>query len=192
MMGVEAIAGLLGLVALACFIQGPWQAYCTDKARQALFAKRAELFYIACANDVSFDSDVYIMVRKHIEGLIRFAHHLTWARFVLLLPFVGRLDLGNAPNASKEIAKISNEQIRRSVQDIYDKSGLIMIEMIIYKSPTLFALLSLARVIFRGAKGCIKALGGGSSRMHKLTMHVVQLMQRTQVIIRVGADSTPY
>ena len=53
----EALVGLVTLAALLCLFYGPWQALCTDLSRQFIFEGRDQLFDMALAGRLDFDSD---------------------------------------------------------------------------------------------------------------------------------------
>ena len=60
-----------------------FRTYRTDALRDRLFAVRQELFDYADGGGVGFDEPAYTKLRGLLNSLIRFAHHLTFTRFLL-------------------------------------------------------------------------------------------------------------
>src|SRR5882762_1469504 len=79
---IDAILALLALIGLVCLFYGPWQSLCTDLARQIIFERRDKLFDLALAGRINFDSETYRAARKTMNGMIRFAHEITWVDMV--------------------------------------------------------------------------------------------------------------
>jgi len=114
-MAVEAIAGILTVLALAVVFYGPWQWICTDMARQKAFEKRDAIFDIAARGDLAFDSREYRTIRHALEKTIRYAHTLTLPYFFYVW-FAYRIDGRNAKTELfSSIEAIENDAIRREV-----------------------------------------------------------------------------
>lgn len=79
---VSVVLAALGLF-LAIFY-GPWQTLCIDWARQRMFEARDRVFDAARRGDIPFDSTEYRECRLTIERMIRFSHHLSWPRLILM------------------------------------------------------------------------------------------------------------
>ena len=84
MAAANAVISLLALALFVCLFYGPWQAVCTDWARQILFEKRDKLFDMAMAGKLHFASEEYKSIRRMLESMIRFAHHLTWPKLLFI------------------------------------------------------------------------------------------------------------
>src|SRR5256714_10642387 len=78
----------IGLSLLALWIGFFWlyRDYAIDRYRQRLFALRDEVWDFAAAGRVGFNDAAYRLVRDRLNGLIRFAHLLsfTWVVAVLV------------------------------------------------------------------------------------------------------------
>jgi hypothetical protein len=70
------------VLAWAIYFYG-WKAYRLDRFRQDLFALRDELFDTAARGEVAFDDPAYTTLRALINSMIRFAHRVTFSRWVL-------------------------------------------------------------------------------------------------------------
>ncbi len=71
-----ALGALWGLVFL-------FRAYRVEALRDRLFAVRQKLFDYANSGGVEFSDPAYAKLRRLINSLIRFAHHVTFPRFAL-------------------------------------------------------------------------------------------------------------
>lgn len=136
MIYADAIAGLFAFSLFIVFFYGPWQQTVTDVARQVVFEQRDAVFDMASAGTMDFDSDEYKSVRKSFNQFIRFAHDLTWVRFVALYP-VG----DSEPSAvSKALGKIENQETRKQVARHLRRARLAIMTMMVFKSlPLLIA-----------------------------------------------------
>lgn len=56
-----------------------------DSLRDRLFGLRHELFMVAASNRISFDDPTYKVLRDLINGMIRFAHKLSFGRLFLAM-----------------------------------------------------------------------------------------------------------
>ena len=55
-----------------------------DALRHQLFVVRGELFDYALSNGLAFDDSAYVMLRSSINSMLRFAHKVSFARFLVL------------------------------------------------------------------------------------------------------------
>lgn len=80
----DAVVSLLGILAIAAIVYGPWQAVWCDIGRQMVFERRDAIFDLAASDKLSFKSVEYRKIRSSLESLIRFAHDLTLLHFLFL------------------------------------------------------------------------------------------------------------
>lgn len=71
---------LLWFLLFFCF-----RSYRLDFVRDQLFQVRNELFDYAATGAISFDAPAYWMLRQRLNGLLRFAHTMTFVRLVIAL-----------------------------------------------------------------------------------------------------------
>jgi hypothetical protein len=155
----DALAGLFALTLLGIVFYGPWQETATDIARQFVFERRDEIFDLAKAGKLGFDSPEYRIIRESLNQLIRFAHELTLPRFVFLMCSLSADELNRASDLSKAIAGIEDRETRREVERIVKDARSIMILMLGMKSSML-VVVALAAVIpaLIGGLGKIRTL----------------------------------
>jgi len=80
----DALISFLALVSILLVFYGPWQGVCADYARQVVFEKRDKLFDYAREGRIDFNSQEYKAIRSGLETSIRFAHDITFIRFIYL------------------------------------------------------------------------------------------------------------
>lgn len=134
----DAIAGLVAFSLLLLFFFGPWQQTATDFARQIVFERRDQWFDVARAGHIDFNSAEYRQVRDALNALIRFAHELTFTRFVLAIA-AGETD--GPSESSKAIGRITDQYAQVEARRIMVEARSAMFAMIALKSP-LFLLVS--------------------------------------------------
>ncbi|MGZ5887742.1 MAG: hypothetical protein ACXWKI_12445, partial [Ramlibacter sp.] len=76
-----ALQALFSLFALAVLVLYLYNGYRVDVLRQELFEIRDSLFDEAAAGRIDFESHAYRATRLVLNGLLRFAHQLSLARF---------------------------------------------------------------------------------------------------------------
>ena len=136
---VQAIEGIISLVALVVLIFGPLQWVCTDAARQHLFHLRDQLFDLARAGKLEFASDDYRLLRSAFDKQIRFAHLLTFFRFVMLIRTAKRLT--TVPRSIDEaISRIADSETRAEVRRLVTQMNQTVVLMLVAKSPILWIL----------------------------------------------------
>jgi hypothetical protein len=137
MPAADALIGLALLVLFFVVFYGPWQGVCTDLARQLIFERRDRLFDLAADGKLSFHSEQYRSLRAGLEGLIRFAHELTWPQLLLLQIMHKRYE-GAVPAAGlttdQAIAKIDDPETKKEVQKLLSDSISCLLLMMMLKS----------------------------------------------------------
>src|SRR5271169_5718257 len=137
MIATNALVTLALLLLIGALLYGPWQAVCTDYARQIVFEKRDAIFDLACDGKLSFNSAEYRTIRALIEKNIRFAHELTLPSFFV---FWATLMLRNhkirKPEIQIAIDNIEDSETREHVRDLVEQAIDALIIMMIAKSPT--------------------------------------------------------
>jgi hypothetical protein len=138
----QALIGLGSLAALLAILYGPWQAICTDIARQIVFEKRDAIFDLAHSGKLSFNSREYGTIRSSLQASIRFSHELTLPRFLVMAAVL--FARGNRPednDLSRAIKQISDATTRGQVEGLVRQAHRTLITMMFVKSPVMLLLL---------------------------------------------------
>jgi hypothetical protein len=166
----QALIGLGSLAALLVILYGPWQAICTDIARQIVFEKRDAIFDLAQSGKLSFSSREYGVIRSSLQASIRFAHELTLPRFLVMAAVL--FARGNRPEQSelsRAIKQITDPTTRDQVESLVRQAHRTLIKMMLAKSPVLMLLLLPLLLIialmilprFRDAANAMERRAGG-------------------------------
>jgi len=140
---------LLGLTALWLLVFKFSSDYRVDALRDRLFALREKLFDYAAQGNVSFDDPAYARLRMLINGLIRFAHRLTFTRFVMGLLFRAWRD---QPCDKKTIAEWHDAlaalppDANRELKQIHSSAMVLVVRHLVTGSPIMLSLLALFSV----------------------------------------------
>lgn len=133
---LDALLLIVSLGVFIAIIYGPWQTFCVDRARQEIFEARAKLFVLAASGQISFESPEYRELRSGLEGLIRFAHKITWLRILLIRPVVRKIS-GQSP-ISIAISQIADEEVRSVVSQEVARAQRAIVVLFLARSPVLW------------------------------------------------------
>jgi hypothetical protein len=138
----DTIVSLATLTALLVLFYGPWQSVCTDISRQFIFERRDKLFDMAIAGRLSFDSEAYRATRRTLNGMLRFAHTITWQELVIGFYFIQKTR-AKLPDWRESLADLPVD-VRNDVEATVKEctatlTGLVALKSI-FIGPTVFAL----------------------------------------------------
>ena len=173
----QAAIGLGCVAAFVVVIYGPWQWICTDVARQILFEKRDAVFDLARHGKLSFHSKEYQTIRSSLQASIRFAHELTFPRFLVLSAALAmRGGLSRPSNLTQAINNISDPDIRNQVRLLVHQTTRAMLVMMVVKSPILLIVVCLSLLL---------------SLVRRAREAVIVVERRAGEMIQVEAETAP-
>ena len=121
-----------------------WSEARLDAFRQKVFALRDELFDFAAAEHISFDDPAYRLLRQSMNGIIRYAHQLTFFRVCMTAI---QIDLAAqtpkdswSENWQKALEKLGNDDTRKKLTAFHDRAMLLVVDRLVLGSPVLLAL----------------------------------------------------
>ena len=123
---------ILAIVFLVLFY-GPWQTFLVDRARQNIFEVRDEIFDLAAAGRLEFDSKEYGQIRHIFQVFLRFAHQMTWLRLVIYAVAL-RGHSGSNPDLKVTVERIQDIEVRRAVETQISKLALTLVGLILCRS----------------------------------------------------------
>jgi hypothetical protein len=139
---MQTLVALGSLAALIVILYGPWQAICTDIARQILFEKRDAIFDLARSGKLSFNSPEYATIRSSLQASIRFAHELTLPRFLMMTAvFWARGSHPEDNDLRRAIRDIRDITTRNQVERLIGQAYHALVLMMLVKSPVIMVLL---------------------------------------------------
>lgn len=136
---LNAIMSMISILMLWVALFWFYREFRTDTFRQSLFALRDEFFDDAAAGKIPFDSRAYGILRTTINGMIRFAHQLTLAQFIVIAFRKRRTadsDRQIDKVLSKAIAELTPEQNRLCTCYV-ERLHLMVVKHLIMSSPLL-------------------------------------------------------
>jgi hypothetical protein len=90
-----ALASLVSIAGLWILLFWLYRDLCVDKFRQDMFTLRDELFDAARAGAIGFDHPAYGLLRRTMNGFIRFAHRFTLLQALLMVAIARDADQAN-------------------------------------------------------------------------------------------------
>ncbi len=141
---MDSIFGLISLSLLLVVLYGPWQHVCTDFARQIIFEKRDEIFDLAAAGKLDYNSASYKSIRLSLERLIRFAHMLTVPRLFYLKKYSPLVSIPAARSIDVAISEIEDVETRQLVTKYKLECDRAILLMMLLKSPMTLVFLTFA------------------------------------------------
>ena len=110
-----------------------WREYKVDSFRQSLFAVRDDLFDYADSGRIDFNDPAYTLLRNLINGLIRFAHRLTFAR-VLILVVTGQSNYSPMEYWTKDIRRLPSD-VQQKLMSVHGEIVKALAKQVILWSP---------------------------------------------------------
>jgi hypothetical protein len=133
------------LVCLWVLVFMCWRTYRVDALRQQLFALRDELFDYATSGAISYDDPAYGKLRLLMNGMIRFAHRLSFPRLLLAVvvnslwpdPYL----MNVLKDWHKSIEAIPQPETRKKLHEFNCRMNDMLIRHLLTGSPTFLILL---------------------------------------------------
>jgi hypothetical protein len=132
------------IVALTFLLLRLWAEHRLDAFRQEMFAIRDELFDYAADGNISFDNPSYRLLRRSMNGFIRYAHQLTFFRFCMTML---ELKLAGKTTESKwteewrnALQGIRDNKVKSTLEKFHDRTMECAAYRLIFGSPVLLSL----------------------------------------------------
>ena len=121
-----------------------WSEARLDHFRQRMFVLRDELFDFAAAGQIAFDDPAYRLLRQSMNGLIRYAHQITFFKICVTMIEIGLAV--HAPKSTwsedweKALNRIKNDDVRRQLEGFHGRAMLLVVNRLVQGSPLLIVL----------------------------------------------------
>lgn len=156
------------------------RSYRIDALRDRLFAVREELFDYAAAGRLAFNDPAYLKLRMLINSLIRFAHRLTFTRFLMGLMFRSikkqPCDLEPLMAWEQAVNALPLEQ-REHLKHIHNECILLIVWHLVTGSPImqlLLALFSIQAMLNGLAKRVLEGFASQLPGLDSLQMQAIE------------------
>ncbi|MBA1446613.1 MAG: hypothetical protein M3H12_07770 [Chromatiales bacterium] len=133
---INVTEGLIAVIFLFSLLYGPWQKLVTEYTRQRLFEIRDAIFDMAADGKFEFDSPEYLTIRDRLNGMIRYCHHLTWPRMLIISK--GLRGSQEEPNMAFEL--IEDPDLREDIKKKELEALMIITTSVLLRSPVLVTL----------------------------------------------------
>lgn len=149
---VTVLTTLLSIALLLLVVFRLWPALRLDTFRQNMFALRDELFDYAADGNISFTDPAYALLRKSMNGFIRYGHNLSFFRISITMlnwKICNRQPTANWSDSwNAAVAKVEDADVRQKLRDFHGKSLDLVASRVVLGSPFLiFALLVVASTL---------------------------------------------
>ncbi len=132
------------IVGLTFVLLKLWAEHRLDAFRQEMFAIRDELFDYAAAGNLSFDAPAYRLLRRFMNGFIRYGHQLTFFRICVTMI---ELKLAGYTSESKwteewrkSLERIRDDGVQKALVQFHDRAMMCVANRLILGSPVLLSL----------------------------------------------------
>ena len=147
------ISGFVFAVGLWWLYFIEYRTYRVDLTRQRLFKMRDDLFKKAEEGIVPFDSKAYGIARTTLNGMIRFAHDLSFLRVLIILITYKKIDQGeHAKRYHEEMCEAISalpKPARKAIMEVQLDMHLTLLTHIVRSSILLVVLLEPLRILLR-------------------------------------------
>jgi hypothetical protein len=110
-----------------------------------MFALRDEMFDFAAAGNIAFNDPAYLLLRKSMNGFIRYAHNLTFFRMNVTLAywklFSKMPDTKWSESWHAALMRLPDESVKTRMQLFHQRSMELVAKRMIFGSPILIGLL---------------------------------------------------
>lgn len=123
-----------------------WRSYRVDALRETLFAIRQELFDFAATEGVPFDHKAYTLLRWRLNGMIRFAHRISFARLACSIVYLRLSDheaLVNPKNEWRAAVSSLEGGARRTLVELENHMAQSVVQHMFLGSPFMIGICAL-------------------------------------------------
>lgn len=161
------VQSILSLLVLVVIVFALWPNQRVDLFRQQMFALRDELFDYAMNGHIAFDSPAYQLLRNLMNGIIRYAHNLSFYRSTLL-QWKYQNDYTRKPWSEAwehALQQIADKDTKRQMEEFHSRAKMLVVSqmvlnpgLVILFLPTIVLLIMLyppwvtLRDIYNGVK----------------------------------------
>lgn len=143
-----------------------------DSFRQGMFTVRDEMFDYAAEGNISFEHPAYVLLRRQLNGYIRFAHDLTVFR--ILMRVAAHKIRGEQQSSiwhadwEKAIQSIHNSDVENQLRNFHHRALMLAVKRLLFGSPVLWVMtmIFVVQLLFQGAaKGAGQLVKAASKKV---------------------------
>lgn len=141
---VTILTSLVSVILLLIVLR-LWASLRLDVFRQEMFALRDLMFDYALEGHIDFSHPAYRLLRKCMNGFIRYAHNLTFYRLTVTMlqwQLVSRRpEIKWAEDWNRALESIADPQVQEKMKEFHSRSAVLVAQRVVLGSPFLVALL---------------------------------------------------
>lgn len=122
-----------------------WASLRLDTFRQEMFTLRDEMFDYALNGNIPFSHSAHRLLRKSMNGFIRYAHNLTFYRLAVTMlqwRLVSQIpEIRWAGDWNRALESIRDEEVRVKMREFHDRCHDLVAKRVVLGSPILILLL---------------------------------------------------
>jgi hypothetical protein len=137
-----------------------------------MFAVRDELFDFAADGNVAFDHPAYTLLRRQMNGFIRYGHQLTVFRGLMTAVihkiYGRRMESTWWDEWQQALESLNNPATREALEGFHRRAMMLAMKRLLYGSPLLWTmtLIFLVQSIYQGVtSGLMQALKAASRKV---------------------------
>jgi hypothetical protein len=144
--------------------------YRVDSFRQKMFCVRDEMFDYAANGNIEFNDPAYVLLRRQMNGFIRYGHQLTVFRGLITVA-IHKIS-GNRHGESwhaewqRRLNDLEDDAVRENLKEFHERAMMLAVKRLLTGSPLLWMALAIFMVelIFQGAATGVRQLAKAASK----------------------------
>jgi hypothetical protein len=187
---VNTIELLISLI-LAVVVFQFWKTHRLDTYRQRMFILRDRLFDYALEGRISFADPAYRLLRKSMNGFIRYGHQLTF--FQLCLNLLRWHITENQPSLdwtkrwANAVESIPSEGVKRDLEALHAAALALVVKRLILESPSLIIAVSTVTIAFAIKQGLKNIRQAAKTASRSVLKHVIDPRMLEEDAVRLIA-----
>jgi hypothetical protein len=142
---VTILTTWISLALLLIVVFRLWSSLRLDAFRQSMFALRDEMFDYAASGNIAFNDPAYSLLRKSMNGFIRYAHNLTFFRVILVVFYWKMFSIQPETkwwnSWDEATSRLPNEVVQRDLRCFHHRAMQLVARRLVLGSPFLMTLL---------------------------------------------------
>jgi hypothetical protein len=144
--------------------------YRLDSFRQKMFSIRDEMFDYAAEGNIAFDNPAYVLLRRQMNGFIRYGHRLTVFRCLMTAAIhkVSGISQEGSWHSEwqKSLDALESDIVREKLRSFYQRGMWLAVKRLLCGSPLLWMVLGIfmGQLLLQGATTELKELAKAASK----------------------------
>ena len=146
----EGVANILiagTSIVLLCVLYRCWREHRVDAMRHRLFVLRDELFDYALGGELAFDDPAYVLLRRRINCMLRFAHKISFTRALFMVELMPRalsaeILRGHDQEWKDALGQLLSHDSRERISELHEEVLMVVVRHVMMGAiPWMFVIL---------------------------------------------------